>query len=245
MPLQRLSYKPLYLLLADHLEGLIREGAFPSGSFLPPVRTLMRMFSVSLATVRGACGVLESRGMIRRIHGAGIEVTYREKEEGAAASPVPVLDVTREIADLFDLRLILEPAALEAGFDAMDREKLENALAACRPTSREDVYALDRLLHEQIVSSCPNRHLARVLGDVMNRIELYRELKFRSIDLHAVLGAECIIATVEAAAARDVKRARRMLALHIRETRDVLLARMEGPPGGNTRKNLCAEENRS
>ena len=60
MELQALAYKPLYLLLADYLEHRIRSGDFPEGSYLPPIRRLMKMLNVSLATVRKALEKLEA-----------------------------------------------------------------------------------------------------------------------------------------------------------------------------------------
>ncbi|MDP8219586.1 MAG: GntR family transcriptional regulator, partial [Candidatus Theseobacter exili] len=37
----------------EHLKSKITSGVFPEGSFLPPIREMMRLFGVSLITVKG------------------------------------------------------------------------------------------------------------------------------------------------------------------------------------------------
>ena len=127
MALQTLSYKPLYQLLADHLETRIMSGEFPCNSFLPPMRNLMRTFNVSLATVRGALEILEEQQLITRKQGSGIRVIHK----GKSALPSSVkgsIDISGDIKELFDLRAILEPAALDNNFSTIDKESIKNIL---------------------------------------------------------------------------------------------------------------------
>lgn len=231
MEWQALAYKPLYTLLGDHLEMKIRGGEFPRGAYLPPVRDIMRLFKVSLSTVRGALDRLEERGLIARRQGSGVTVIF-ETAPAASTGGAGTLDVTAEVTDLFDLRAILEPAALADGFDRIDGTRLAGLAAAADPASREALYAVDQALHAAIVTRCANRALRRALVDVMNRIELFRELRFRHSAGSDAADLACVRDIIAAIAAADRDRAAAGLRAHITATRDSLLGGSPVAEGG-------------
>jgi len=78
----------------------------------------------------------------------------------------------REIADLYDFRIAVEPAALESGFEHFDRAAMKDLLmrsqAAIRlkrqPPMRELV-ALDIELHRAVLHACQNRMLRRAMEE--------------------------------------------------------------------------------
>jgi len=55
----------VYERMADHLEGRIRAGEFPSGAQLPGEMALRAEYVVSLSTVRSAMRLLRERGLVR------------------------------------------------------------------------------------------------------------------------------------------------------------------------------------
>jgi GntR family transcriptional regulator len=65
------SRAPLYSVIADHAETLIRSGDWPVGHRLPPERQLCRELDVSRSTLRQALGELEDRGLVLRRQGRG------------------------------------------------------------------------------------------------------------------------------------------------------------------------------
>ena len=181
------------------------------------MRQMMRIFKVSLATVRGALELMEKRKLVKRRQGSGSRVVF----EGASGEHGPQdkqLDIGREVADLFDLRAVLEPAALEAAFTALDRERLQRESAAARKSSRDDLYRMDQALHEEIINQCPNRHLQQALADVMKRIELYRELRFRNIDTTDARDFSAVKTIINAVLAENCPAACVGLSEHIRTT---------------------------
>jgi GntR family transcriptional repressor for pyruvate dehydrogenase complex len=223
MEWQTLEYKPLYILLADYLENRVRSGDFPHGAFLPPMRQLMRVFKVSLATVRGALELMEERALIKRRQGSGSRVIFKASP-AAHSSPDTELDVSREISELFDLRAVLEPAALKAAFPALDRQRLQHEASSARKNSRDDLYRMDQALHEEIINQCPNRHLQEMLADIMKRIELYRELRFRHIDTTDARDFSMVKNIINAITAEDCAGACAGLTDHIQTTRSSLLS---------------------
>jgi len=71
----RLSEKPLYAQIADHLERRISCGEFPPGSLLPSERKLAEQLGVNRSTVILAFGELRSIGMIESRTGSGTRVS--------------------------------------------------------------------------------------------------------------------------------------------------------------------------
>ena len=232
MEWQTLTYKPLYVLLADHLEAKIRSGDFGKDAYLPPMRRLMRLFNVSLATVRGALDRLEEQGLIERKHGSGVRVLY-DAPSHVPDPTDPNLDIAREVEELFSLRAVLEPAALLEAFENLDREELERSLGQADPDSRDDLYNMDQGLHAQIITHCPNRYLQRALADTMKRIELYREIKFRNLDTATDRDFASVRAIVKAVLRNDADKAIHQLRRHIAVTRDVLLEHVRAQRSGD------------
>jgi GntR family transcriptional regulator len=62
---------PAYLRIAEDLRGRIESGEIPAGSALPSERALCQQYAVSRMTLRQACGILESDGLIQRRRGSG------------------------------------------------------------------------------------------------------------------------------------------------------------------------------
>ncbi|HVX47061.1 MAG TPA: PLP-dependent aminotransferase family protein [Mycobacteriales bacterium] len=77
---------PLYVLLAGGLRQLIDEGELPSGTLLPPDRTLAKHLTVGRSTVVAAYELLMTEGRIVRRQGSGTRV--------AGDAPTPAREVT-------------------------------------------------------------------------------------------------------------------------------------------------------
>lgn len=119
--------RPLYSHLVTLLESAIASGELPSGTRIPPERTLARQLKISRTTVVSAYRELESRGLLRGYVGRGTFVCAAPEPEGtpfawrgkiaAAAlrsSDSTLRDVVRNSADA---RLL----SLAAGGPALDR----------------------------------------------------------------------------------------------------------------------------
>ena len=120
------SSRPLYAHLVTLLEGAIGRGELPSGSRLPPERTLAARLRISRTTVVSAYRELESRGLLRGYVGRGTFVCASPEPTGApfawrgkiAAAALRSSDTTLRdaIRHSSDARLV----SLAAGEPAID-----------------------------------------------------------------------------------------------------------------------------
>ncbi|MDR1755532.1 MAG: PLP-dependent aminotransferase family protein [Culturomica sp.] len=99
----------LYLKIAGMLEKQIRNGTFQVGDKLPSIRTVQKIYGVSLNTVKQAFLELESRSLIESRHRSGCFVTRSFTRKLSLPSvSTPVLSAKEEepddlIARVFDL----------------------------------------------------------------------------------------------------------------------------------------------
>lgn len=223
MDWETLNYKPLYVLLADHLQLKIEEGYFPANSYLPPLRILMSSFNVSQVTVRKALTLLEKKKLVKIVQGSGIRVTASgpaPKSLNSSAS----LDITKDINDLFKLRSILETATLRESFTAIDSNALYSLKKQFdKKPSLQTLYKLDEGLHHEIVSKCDNLPLKNALSDVMRKLTLYREINFRSQPNKAFLDKKNILSIYKGITTNDLEKTCDSLNRHINSTRKTLL----------------------
>src|ERR1043165_9943205 len=74
--------RPLYGHLVSLLESAIARGELPSGTRVPPERTLAQRLKISRTTVVSAYRELESRGLLRGYVGRGTFVCAAPEPEG-------------------------------------------------------------------------------------------------------------------------------------------------------------------
>ena len=119
--------RPLYGHLVELLENAIAKGDLPSGTRVPPERTLAQRLKISRTTVVSAYRELESRGLLRGYVGRGTFVCAAPEPEGTPfawrgkiasaalrSSDSTLRDVVRNSSDS---RLL----SLAAGGPALDR----------------------------------------------------------------------------------------------------------------------------
>ncbi len=86
--------EPLYSIIAGRAEALIRSGAWPHGTRLPPERELCELLDVSRTSLRQALADLEERGLITRHQGRGTFVT-RPRVDADASGYFSIGDALR------------------------------------------------------------------------------------------------------------------------------------------------------
>ncbi len=114
-------------LIAAHIRGQIVRGELKTGETLPSETALMEQFGVSRPTLREAFRILESESLITVRRGSRGGAQVMAPDIGVAARYVGLLlqvDGTT-VADVYDARLVLEPAA--AGLLASRRTKQDIA----------------------------------------------------------------------------------------------------------------------
>lgn len=151
---------PVRQHVEDQLRDAITHGAFLPGSHLSD-RVLCEHFGVSRSIVREAVRLMEAEGLVCVIRHRGPFVA-----ELSAA----------EAVQIYEIRGALEALA-GAGFAerASDEERAElrqayEHLAAMGPTSgRQALLDVKRRFYDVLLRGCRNAHVARMLGQLLNR----------------------------------------------------------------------------
>jgi DNA-binding GntR family transcriptional regulator len=181
---------------------------------------LVEGFGFSKAAVRAALARLRAEGLV-----------LAEPRRGHFVAPLTM----RDVLEIYDLRLALEPVAAEAAAGAIDDRELARLRALAEPEfdvgdprEVEKFLAANRAIHLAIVAAAGNQRAARIVERLLDDSERARLLALRAgaagsgrrarTELHAVLAA------LEDG---DGPRARELMADAIRGFRDELVKRLQ------------------
>jgi GntR family transcriptional regulator, transcriptional repressor for pyruvate dehydrogenase complex len=207
--------------IARRIAGMIERGELGPGTRLPSERDLARIFGVSRLAVREAAHRLEARQLVVIRRGAGSFVTapaggHGEAAEGPVASTV-------DLQELFDVRMLLEPAAADWAARRADRLSagvllrlaalFEDAVGSAEP--RFDLLATaDAELHLEVARCADNAVLTKLLAQLQDLQRLQLEWTLRRPGRLEETAAEHR-RVVDAIAAGDPAAARDAMADHL------------------------------
>lgn len=180
------------------------------------VDNLVKEFNVSHTPIREALGRLEGEGLVVKQHLVG----YR-------ASP----QITRRRFDeLYDLRLLLEPAGAARAALAMNADRLAILKDAAGVMSRSDTrddrasYSAfarqDAIFHDRIMEFAGNELIREMLTFQHTHFHIFRLMFHRRVTEEALGEHQALL---DAFAAQDPDAAQQAMRLHIEHSRDRLL----------------------
>jgi GntR family transcriptional regulator, transcriptional repressor for pyruvate dehydrogenase complex len=175
---ERLREKPQ--LIADELRHLIVTGQLSEGDSLGHESDLVERFAVSRPSLREALRILEAEGLISVVRGVLGGVVVHEPNERMTARTAALVLQARNVplADVFEARSLLEPAAARAIALSTRRRSAANEL---RGLVEEEEAALDdpgafgtanARFHERLVALAGNQTLmvvAEMLDEIVAR----------------------------------------------------------------------------
>lgn len=221
------SYQPLerrkvYEQIAEQLLGQIASGQLRPGNPLPPERELTEAFGVGRSSIREALRMLESRGVIASASGGAFVVAEAANPLESSLRLLFTLDEQTGIADLFELRRILdcEAAALaadrrtEAHLAEMDAAGADMAASLATSGRSDDFIDADLRFHLAVAEATGNRlllHSMHAVRDVVRRA-LLTVFVIPGSPERAVVEHRAIQAAI---AARDGERARTEMLDHL------------------------------
>ena len=184
------------------------------------VDNLAREFNVSQTPIREALGRLEGEGLVIKTHLIGY-----------SAAP----QITRRRFDeLYDLRLLLEPAAAQRAARTIDASRLIILKEAAGVMSRRQVgderarYSAfarqDAIFHDRILEFAGNELIRKTLANQHTHFHIFRLMFHSRVTEEALDEHEALLA---AFAAADGKAAKRAMSDHIERSRDRLLPAFE------------------
>ena len=181
---------------------------------------LVERFGFTKAAVRAALARLRAEGLL-----------LAEPRRGHVVAPLTM----RDVLEIYDLRLALEPAAAEAAAGAMDSAEVARLQALADPEfdvadakAVERFLAANRAVHLAIVTAAGNQRAAQIVARLLDDSERARILALRAgaagagrrarSELHAVL---------DAIGDGNGKQARKLMAEAIGVFRDELVDRLQ------------------
>lgn len=218
----------IYEHIVEQIQGLIGEGKLRPGDQLPPERVLAEMFQVSRTSVREALRALELSGLIEGRQGGGTFVRSRSIEDLVQPLASAVLAGKRELADVLEVREMIEPAiARKAALRATDEQiaQLEAILERQgEKVARGESYPReDAEFHDTIAVAADNPMVLRLLSVVMDLLHESRATYLQGADrpVRSLDGHRRILDAIKR---HDPEAAYQATLEHVSRVRDGLLA---------------------
>ncbi|HET6158329.1 MAG TPA: GntR family transcriptional regulator [Dongiaceae bacterium] len=175
---------------------------------------LQEQYSIRKATLRAALARLSQEGLVRS-----------EPRRGYRITPITL----RDINEIFDTRLIVEPAAMKLGARAMADHSLVSLEAAMRQTQKPETLrsataflAASKELRLTIARTTGNFRLVRALAQLLDESERVLHLGYLHLDLTKIL-AEQHKALVGAVRKGNGEAAESLSLRHIADTKHILV----------------------
>jgi GntR family transcriptional regulator, transcriptional repressor for pyruvate dehydrogenase complex len=219
--------KRLFEEVARQVQKLIVDGVLEPGDLLPPERQLAERFGVSRNSVRDAIRVLELSGLVVVRHGEGNVVADVSTETLVAPIAQLLLRKRKLVAELLDVRKMLEPAlAARAAVHASAEHiaLLEGILRRQRDKalSGQTTVEEDSEFHYTIALAARNSVVLKVLDVLM---DLLRETRARSLQVEGRLQRSLAghRRVLDAIKRRDPAAAERAVRQHLEEIESIVL----------------------
>ena len=160
----RLNLAPAYQVVSNAIESEILAGRFKPGDLIPPEVDLAAQFGVNRSTVREGLRLLEQNGLVARKNGKRLQVTVPRTRDLASRMTRAMIMHEITFRELWDLAVLLEPAAATAASQVVDEEALATLEANLEETERalaegRSILALDMAFHNLIADYSRNRAL--------------------------------------------------------------------------------------
>ena len=177
-------------------------------------------FGFSKAAVRAALARLRAEGLV-----------VAEPRRGHVIAPLTM----RDVLEIYDLRLLLEPPATEAAAGQMDADELARLQTLAEPAvdfddagSVQRFLSANRTIHLAIAEAAGNRRTARILERLLDDSERARLVALRAgAGGRGVRAREELQRVLAALAKGDGPRAAQLMAEAIRTFRDELVASLQ------------------
>jgi GntR family transcriptional repressor for pyruvate dehydrogenase complex len=237
--------RPLADDLADQILDDVLAGRYPVGSALPSESELAEASELSRPTVREAVKTLQSKGVLRIVHGRGTFVA--PTEEWSVLDPTLLIARSAAQADslLLPLKFIEARRLVEVGVAELaatrrsddDINQLAESLARMRKASQtKDVGAFVRAdiqFHQIVLDAADNAFVAAIFDPLAQilRLTRYQTSAHAPVRRHAIVHHDNILRAVAAA---DPAAARQAMHAHIVQTENDMVKYVRDPAAALT-----------
>ena len=212
---------------ADRLyELIVDEGRFPPGSKLPNENELSETLGVSRTTLREAISFLVAQGVLEIHRGKG---TFVAEDLPAGAVDLGALSSLRSrvrARDLFEMRLIFEPATVALACQRASDEELRQIR---QRAERKEKLALeggdwplaDQEFHFAIIKASHNEYMRRLYPIINSAVNEILQVAVNRENMQAIAIADNYM-ILDFLMQRDEAGARHAMSIHIRHLLNTL-----------------------
>lgn len=159
-------------------EMIMEQGAYPPGSKLPNENELSQIMEVSRTTLREAISFLSTQGILEIRRGKGTFVANELPGKGLDLSELADMRSRIRASDLFEMRLIFEPATVALACQRATDEELQNIRRKAErmeelSLSGGDWPGADQEFHYAIIQASHNEYMRRlypIINSAVNEI---------------------------------------------------------------------------
>jgi DNA-binding FadR family transcriptional regulator len=163
--------------IADELRQLIIIGALDEGDSLGHEPDLIERFGVSRPSLREALRILEAEGLISVIRGVQGGVVVHRPDQRLTARTAAIVLQSRNVplADVFEARTIIEPAAVRLVASGRNRRACAKKLRALIDDEEEAIDdpeafgTANACFHEELVAMAGNQTLT-IVAEMLNEV---------------------------------------------------------------------------
>lgn len=216
--------------VARQIQRLIVDGVLKPGELLPPERQLAQQFGVSRNSVRDAIRALELTGLVIARHGEGNVVADVSADTLVAPIATLLLRKRKLVAELLDVRRMLEPALAARAAVHATGEEIAHLEAILRrqhdKTVRgESTVEEDSQFHYSVALAAGNSVVRKLLDVLM---DLLRETRARSLQVpgrleRSLAGHRRVLGAIKR---RDAEAAERAVRQHLDEIESIVMKRL-------------------
>lgn len=212
---------------ADRLyEMIVEERRYPPGSKLPNENELSAALEVSRTTLREAISFLVAQGVLEIRRGKGTFVAEDLPVAGMDLTSLSKVRAKVRAKDLFEMRLIFEPATVALACERASDEELQQIRKKAERVEQiaaagGDWPLADQELHWAIIRASHNEYMRRlypIINGAVNEILQISQNRQRMQD--TALGDNRVI--LEFLLQRDEAGARHAMSIHIRHLINIL-----------------------
>lgn len=217
----------LHEQIVGQVRELIAAGRLGNGDRLPPERELAEIFNVSRHSVREAIRVMEHQGLVRSRPGSGTFVVIGDETGLVDILAMAIHQEKSELAEIFELRRLLEPQIAGLAADNAGDEDLAQLRQACEAHRRhlDDHLAAakyDHAFHLALAAASGNTTLVKVV-DLLGDILAQSRDEYSQSERRRQLSAAGHAAILEAVVSGDADLARQAMTEHLLMIEQIVL----------------------
>ena len=208
-----IARESVFVQVHRYIRDRILRGYYPEGARLIE-SSIAAELNISRTPVREALVLLVGQDLVRTVDGGGFAVG----------------DVRLQLQDILDIRVALESHAVAAAAANMSEDEiaqLENLCARMEALPSQEIEEradLNRKFHETLISASHNRRLVKMVGDYQDYFRIAQPL----FDPEAIRRTQSEHrAITQALRDRDIEKAKRLVAEHIRNAGAHIMSQLE------------------